>query len=266
MIDDSGRALSLDVAGRRIAARLWGEIGARPTLILLHEGLGSISMWRGFPRALAAATGCAVFAYDRFGYGQSDCGTLPWKLDYMTSEALEILPEVLRAAGIQRAILVGHSDGASIALIHAGGMQNFGLRGIVLIAPHLFVEDVSIRSIEAAREAFRSGDLRSRLARHHADPDHAFWGWNGAWLDPGFRTWRIDDAVATVRVPILALQGDADQYGTPAQLAPLTEAAYCPVAVHLIAGAGHSPHLSHQPEMLALIAPFVARICRLENV
>jgi pimeloyl-ACP methyl ester carboxylesterase len=145
-------------------------------------------------------------------------------------------------------------------------MQNFGLRGVVLIAPHLCVEDVSIRSIEAARDAFRSGDLRDRLARHHADPDHAFWGWNGAWLDPGFRDWRIDGYVPTVRVPILAIQGDADQYGTPAQLAPLAQDAYCPVAVHLIAGARHSPHLSHQSEMLALIAPFVARIRHLENV
>ncbi|HQT88703.1 MAG TPA: alpha/beta hydrolase [Acidiphilium sp.] len=266
MTDGAGRAISLMVAGRRIAARLWGQIGAGPTIVLLHEGLGSISMWRDFPQALAQVTGCAVFAYDRIGYGQSDIGTLPWPLDYMTIEALEVLPAILQAAGIERVILVGHSDGASIALIHAGGMQNFGLRGLVLIAPHLFVEDVSIKSIEAVREAFRSGDLRARLARHHDDPDHAFWGWNGAWLDSGFRDWRIDGYVPTVRVPILAIQGDADEYGTPAQLAPLEQDAYCPVDVQLVAGARHAPHLSHRAEILALVAPFVARICRMESV
>ena len=260
------RELTITVAGRQIAARIWGEMTAQSVIVLLHEGLGSISMWRDFPSDLAAATGCSVLAYDRFGYGQSDPQSLPWSLDYMHHEALVHLPEILRAAGIERVILLGHSDGASIALIHAGGTQNFGLRGLVLIAPHLFVEDVSIRSIEAAREAYRSGDLRARLARHHRDPDHAFLGWNGAWLDPGFRDWRIDEYVPTIRVPVLAVQGDADEYGTEAQLAPLLSDAYCPVAVHWLAGAAHAPHLTHRAAVLDRVVPFVARIRRLDAV
>ena len=266
MSETPWRDLRLEVAGRWIAARIWGEIGAEPVIVLLHEGLGSIAMWRDFPGELAGATGCAVMAYDRFGYGRSDGQDLPWPLDYMHHEALVILPEILRAAGIGRVIVLGHSDGASIALIHAGGTQNFGLRGLVLIAPHLFVEDVSIRSIEAAREAYRSGYLRAKLARHHRDPDQAFWGWNGAWLDPGFRAWRIDDYVPTIRVPVLAVQGDADEYGTEAQLAPLLSDAYCPVAVQMLAGAGHAPHLSHRAEILEMVVPFIARIRRLETV
>lgn len=256
---------SLTLDGRRIEARLWGEITAdAPTIVMLHEGLGSVSLWRDFPAHLAAATGCAVFAYSRFGYGLSDPVPLPRPLTYMHDEALAILPRVLEAAGIRRTILLGHSDGASIALIHAGGMQNFSLRGLILIAPHLFVEDISVASIEAARDAYETTDLPARLARHHRDPGNAFWGWNDAWLDPGFRAWRIDEYVPTIRVPMLAFQGSDDEYGTAAQLRPLETDSYCPVATHLVAGARHTPHLTHEAVVLALIAPFVARIRALE--
>lgn len=256
---------SILIDGGSLETRLWGDPSDQaPTIVLLHEGLGSISLWRDFPAKLAAATGCAVFAYSRFGYGQSDPVTLPRPLRYMHDEALDVLPRVLAAAGLGRVILLGHSDGGSIALIHAGGAQNFMLRGIILIAPHLFVEDVSITSIEAARIAFETTDLRARLARHHRNPDNAFRGWNGAWLNPDFRAWRIDDYVPTIRVPVLAIQGTDDEYGTPAQLDPLVADAYCPVATHLIEGARHAPHLSHEAVVLGLVREFVGRIGALD--
>jgi len=253
--------------GRRLEAKLWGEKDPdAPTLVLLHEGLGSVSLWRDFPARLAEATGCPVFAYSRFGYGQSDAAPLPFPLTYMHDEALTVLPQVLTELGLRRVITLGHSDGASIAVIHAGGMQDFRLRGTILIAPHLFVEDISIASILAARTAYETTDLRRRMMRHHRNPDNAFRGWNDAWLDPRFRDWRIDEYVATVRVPILGIQGEDDEYGTKAQLDALATEALCPVETHLIAGAKHAPHLTHPKEVLGLIAPFVARILALESM
>lgn len=256
----------LEINGRRISAARWAGDEDAPTIVMLHEGLGSVSLWRDFPAALAEATGCPVLAYDRLGYGQSDNAPLPWSARYMHDEALDVLPRVLDAAGIGTAITLGHSDGASIALIHAGGMQDFRLRGCIVIAPHLFVEDVSIASIEAARTAFETTDLKARMARHHRDPEGAFRGWNGAWLDPAFRDWRIDEYVPTIRVPVLALQGSDDEYGTPAQLEPLATEAYCPVEIHLIARSRHAPHLTHRSEIMARLAPFVARIRALDAV
>ena len=256
----------LEIDGRRIAASRWAGDADAPTIVMLHEGLGSVSLWRDFPAALAATTGCPVFAYDRFGYGRSDGAPLPWPTRYMHDEALDVLPRVLAAAQFRTAITLGHSDGASIALIHAGGMQDFRLRGCIVIAPHLFVEDISIASIEAARSAFETTDLPARMARHHRDPDNAFHGWNGAWLNPAFRDWRIDEYVPTIRVPVLALQGAEDEYGTPAQLEPLVTEAYCPVETHLIRGAKHAPHLTHRDAVMSHVAAFVARIRALDAV
>jgi pimeloyl-ACP methyl ester carboxylesterase len=261
------RKVPLVLDGRHLEAKLWGEIDPNAlTFVLLHEGLGSVSLWRDFPARLAEATGCPVFAYSRFGYGQSDAAPLPFPLTYMHDEALSVLPRVLTELGLGHVITLGHSDGASIALIHAGGMQDFRLRGTILIAPHLFVEDISIASIRAARTAYETTDLRQRMMRHHRDPDNAFRGWNDAWLDPRFRDWRIDEFVATVRVPILGIQGEDDEYGTKAQLEALANEALSPVEIHLIAGAKHAPHLTHQEKVLSLIAPFLARIRALESV
>ena len=198
--------------------------------MLLHEGLGCVALWRDFPEALAAATGCGVFAYSRFGYGGSDPVTLPRPMRYMHDEALDVLPRVLDAAGVRRAVLVGHSDGGSIAAIHAGAVHDPRVLGVVLIAAHFFVEDLNIASIRADQgRPTSSGDLRARLARYHRDVDVAFRGWNDAWLDPRFRAFDITEQVARIQVPVLALQGADDPYGTDEQLRVLERAATCPV-------------------------------------
>jgi pimeloyl-ACP methyl ester carboxylesterase len=241
--------LNIKVNGLKIEAAWHGPGPDRaPTLVLLHEGLGCVSMWRDFPERLAARTGYGVLVYSRPGYGKSDPVPLPRPLDYMHKEAFDVLPHVLDQAGIKKTILVGHSDGASIATIYAGGRQDFRVRGLVLLAPHFFVEEISIESIAAAKVAYETGDLRARLARHHGDNvDVAFRGWNDAWLDPGFRNWRIDDAVAHVRVPILIVQGKDDQYGTLAQVRLAETDAYCPVETEILEACGHSPQID-QPE------------------
>jgi pimeloyl-ACP methyl ester carboxylesterase len=238
--------------------------GARPeqapTLVLLHEGLGCVAMWRDFPRRLAERAGYGVLVYSRAGYGRSDPVPLPRPLTYMHAEAFDVLPHVLDQAGVRKAILVGHSDGASIATIYAGGRQDFRVRGLVLMAPHFFVEDFGLRSIAEAKDAYERGDLRERLARHHRDVDAAFWGWNRAWLDPAFRAWRIDDYLAHVRVPILIIQGADDQYGTTAQIALAQEDAYCPVETVILDNCRHAPHVDQPGPTLGAIADFAYRV------
>jgi pimeloyl-ACP methyl ester carboxylesterase len=249
------------VDGRRIEAAWHGPSPqAAPTLVLLHEGLGCVAMWRDFPQDLAMRTGCGVLVYSRPGYGQSDPMPLPRPLTYMHDEANRVLPAVLDQANVRKAILVGHSDGASIATIYAGSRQDFRVRGLVLLAPHFFVEDVSIRSIAAARTAYESGTLRARLQRYHRDVDVAFRGWNDVWLDPAFRKFRIDDAIAHIRVPILIVQGAADEYGTEAQVRLAEDEAYCPVEVVMLQNCGHSPQIDAPNATLDAIAAFVHRI------
>jgi pimeloyl-ACP methyl ester carboxylesterase len=234
---------------------------AAPTLVLLHEGLGCVAMWKDFPRMLAERTGYGVLVYSRPGYGGSDPVSLPRPLTYMHDEADTILPAVLDQAGIRKAILVGHSDGGSIATIYAGSRQDFRVRGLALLAPHFFVEDISVASIAAAREAYEHGDLRARLARYHGENvDVAFSGWNRAWLDPAFRAWRIDDALAHVRVPILILQGLDDQYGTVAQLELAERDTYCPVETLLLDRCGHAPQTDRPEVTLEAIVDFSRRI------
>lgn len=228
-----------------------------PTIVMLHEGLGSAGLWRDWPERLAAATGAGVFLYSRGGYGASDPVPLPRPLSYMEDEALRVLPKVLDAIGFQRGVLLGHSDGASIAAIYAGGVEDFRVRGLVLFAPHFFVEDLSVASIEQARRDYETGDLKSRLARHHANVDVAFRGWNDAWLDPGFRSWDIRDSIGYIRVPMLIVQGVADRYGTRAQVDAAIEEAYCPVDVEWLEGVDHSPHLEAPVRTLAVTAEFI---------
>ncbi len=257
---------TLEAGGRALEWRALGPSPLEaPTLVLLHEGLGSAGLWRDVPARLAEATGWGVLAYSRAGYGASDPATLPRPLDYMTREALQVLPEVLNAVGFQRGVLFGHSDGATIAAIHAGSLQDHRVRGLVLIAPHFFTEAKGLAEIARARQAFESGDLRARLARHHSDPDNAFRGWNDAWLDPGFADWDVSEVIDYIRVPVLAVQGTDDAYGTMAQIDEIEARSYAPVDRLDVPGAGHAPHLEAGETVLPEIAEFVARLQRMEE-
>ncbi len=250
----------LRAGGAELEALCLGPAPAEaPTLVLLHEGLGCVRLWRDFPARLAEATGCGVFVYSRQGYGQSEPCALPRPLDYMTDEAVRVLPEVLDAIGLERGLLVGHSDGASIAALHGGLVRDPRIRGLVLMAPHFFTEPMGLASIAEAREAYREGDLRQRLAKYHAHVDAAFLGWNGAWLDPGFERWDIRAPLDAVTVPVLALQGEADQYGTRAQVEVVAERVPAPVAVELLPDCRHSPFLDQPARTLELVTAFAAR-------
>jgi pimeloyl-ACP methyl ester carboxylesterase len=259
--DTAARHGEIILDGKRLETAWWGPgPGETPTLVLLHEGLGCVALWRDFPEALVAATGCGVFAYSRFGYGGSDPVTLPRPMSYVHDEALAVLPRVLDTAGVRRAVLIGHSDGGSIAAIHAGAVQDAHVLGVVLIAAHFFVEEINIASIAGIKGSYEQGDLRSRLSRYHRDVAVAFRGWNDAWLDPRFRAFDITDYVARIRVPVLALQGAEDPYGTAEQLRVLERVAWCPVETRLIAGARHTPHLEAKQATLAAIMPFVRSV------
>lgn len=231
-----------------------------PTIVMLHEGLGSAALWSDFPDQLQAATGTGVFVYSRAGYGASSPVTLPRPLDYMHGEALDVLPRLLGAIGFRRGLLVGHSDGASIAAIYAGGVQDHRLNGLVLIAPHFVVEDVSVASIGKIKQTYESTELRTKLARWHKHVDNAFYGWNGAWLDPRFRNWDISDYLAYIRVPVALLQGNADQYGTTRQIEIAEEECYCPVEATLLEGTGHSPHREATSATLRAISEFAKAV------
>lgn len=227
--------------------------GQTPALMLLHEGLGAVHLWRGFPERLAAATGRRVLAFSRFGHGQSDPPPRPRTPAFMHEEALEVLPALLEELGVERPVLVGHSDGASIALIHAA---RFAVSGVVAIAPHVFVEEVSLTQIRLARAAYVDGDLRDRMTRHHRDPDAAFFGWNDVWLHPDFPDWDITDLIGHIRCPLLLIQGERDQYGTLAQLDAIEQRALAPVTrLHL--DCRHSPPIERPEETVAAIARFV---------
>src|SRR5215467_1338707 len=233
----------LSINGADLEYRMIGPLPDQaPTIVMLHEGLGSAALWGDFPERLQAATGAGVFVYSRAGYGASTPTQLPRPLDYMQIEALEVLPKVLDMIGFRRGILVGHSDGASIAAIYAGGVQDHRVRAIALIAPHFIVEDISVRSIAEIRKAYETTNLRDKLGRWHKDVDNAFYGWNGAWLDPKFRDWDISEYLAYIRVPVAVIQGEDDQYGTMRQVEIAREECYCPVDVTEVPGAGHSPH------------------------
>lgn len=231
-----------------------------PTLVLLHEGLGCVGLWGDFPAQLAAATGCGVFAWSRAGYGNSSTITPPRPLTYMQEEAQKVLPRVLDTIGFRRGFLIGHSDGASIAAIHAGSVQDDRLRGITLIAPHFFVEQKGIAEIAKAKVAYETGDLRGKLARWHKHVDAAFLGWNGAWLDPEFRKWNIAAFLGSIRCPVQVIQGVDDQYGTPAQVQVVREKCRTPVEVAMLDGVHHSPHREAPDLAVAKIADFVRRL------
>jgi len=228
-----------------------------PTLVFLHEGLGSAAQWRDFPERVARELGMGALVYSRAGYGRSETVTLPRPLRYMQDEGETTLPELLDAREVRQAVLVGHSDGGSIALVHAGTPRaGPRVQGVVALAPHVFCEDVSVASIARAREEYEHGDLREKLAKYHDDVDAAFWGWNRAWLDPGFRDWNIEEYLPAIRVPVLVIQGQDDPYGTVAQVDAIARGA--PIVERLILSrCGHAPHREQPGPTFAAVVAFV---------
>ena len=225
-------------------------------LLFLHEGLGSVGLWRGFHRRIAAATGRRAVAYSRLGHGWSDPPPAPRGIDFMDDEAAQVVPAVAAALDLERPVLVGHSDGASIALLHAA---THDVPGVVALAPHTFAEESGLQEIARTREVYAEGGLRERMARHHRDPDVVFRNWNDVWLHPGFRSWDIGARLAAVTCPVLAVQGTADPYGTVAHVEVVRDRTRGPVEVVLL-DCGHSPHLELPDATEAAVTLFVDRL------
>jgi pimeloyl-ACP methyl ester carboxylesterase len=252
----------VELAGGRIEYQLirpGAQLGR--CIVMLHEGLGSLAMWRDFPSLLAHATQCDVLAYSRHGYGQSAPLGAPYDVRYMHHEALQVLPELLTALHIDQPVLLGHSDGASIALIHAGAAAG-KLAGLIVMAPHVLVEDVSILSIAAAKEAYRNTALKQKLARYHADVDAVFWNWNDIWLHPAFRDWNIEEVLPQIDCPVLAIQGEDDEYGTMDQIERIARQALKSGDVRLLRleDCRHSPHKDQPQAVIEAITHFIDRL------
>jgi pimeloyl-ACP methyl ester carboxylesterase len=249
---------SLTVNGKRLETAFYPPFRPDATIVMLHEGLGSVSMWKDFPELVAEATGCGVLVYSRYGHGKSERLAEKRSVDFMHHEARVVLPDLLRQFQIQRPILLGHSDGASIALIYAGSWPE-RVRGLVLEAPHVFVEEVSVRSITAIRTLYQSGELQEKLSRYHDHVDEMFRGWNDIWLDPQFRTWNIEEYLSPITCPTFVIQGESDEYGTLAQVetiqrrGPKTQTLILPRC-------GHSPHRDQPDLTLDAISKFVAAL------
>jgi pimeloyl-ACP methyl ester carboxylesterase len=257
-----------------------------PTLVFLHEGLGCVEMWRDFPERLSAQTGCGALVYSRAGYGKSDPVEGPWPVRFMHEEALVVLPKVLDAFAVREAILVGHSDGGSIGIIHAGGVRDPRVLGLILEAPHVFVEECGLESIREIAELYREGgagrmpanrpqdagapvgapagvpSFKQRLARYHgAQVDQTFWGWNDVWLNPEFRSWNIAEYLREIKVPVLLIQGEDDQYGTREQLRRIEVGSQGTVRTVMLEACGHSPHLDQPERALEVMKEFVGEVC-----
>jgi len=257
----TGASRQVNIGGAALELRCWGPSPDRAaTFVLLHEGLGSVSLWRDIPQTLSAMTGMGVLAYSRAGYGQSDPADLPRPIDYMTREALAVLPLVLEAAGIERAVLAGHSDGASIAAIYGGKVADARVKALILIAPHFFTESAGLEAILQAKTAYETTGLKERLARHHKDPENAFRGWNDAWLNPEFARWNIEDVIDGIAVPVLAIQGMDDQFGTMAQIDRLQAGLRAPFERLDLPQCQHAPQFEQKDQTLNAIAVFVRGI------
>lgn len=230
----------------------------KPVLVFLHEGLGSITQWRDFPREVSAATGCPALVYARYGYGRSDVLAEPRPLDFMHREARVALPELLAGLSIESPILIGHSDGASISLIYAG--EGRPLRGLVVEAPHVMIEQVNMGGIRAARQAFETTDLPEKLGRHHRDPAKTFYGWHDAWMSPEFQHWNIEDILPGIRCPLLCIQGEDDAYGTMAQLDSIAARVSGPCELVKLPDCGHTPHKEQPEKTFAAVTRFVDRL------
>ena len=254
--------LDLLLKGKKLESVWYGvppEVA--PTLVFLHEGLGCVSMWRDFPEKLSRKTGCGALVFSRLGYGKSDSCELPRSLSFMHQEALQVLPKLLAHYKIQKSILVGHSDGASIALIYAGENSAESLPGIVNEAPHVFCEPLTIRSIEKVRKLYLSGNLRERLKKHHGtNIDCAFHGWADVWLHPDFTEWNIESCLPKIRVPQLVIQGTDDEYGTSAQVEAIVRQSVGSVKTCFLDNCGHSPHHDQETQTLEAMAQFVRNL------
>ena len=248
-------------AGRRLEVQWVGERApGRPVLVFLHEGLGSIRQWRDFPARVAEATGCPALIYDRYGYGQSDVlQETKRTVRFMHDEALLSLPQMLSSLEIEKPVLIGHSDGASIALIHAGA--GHAVRGVVAMAPHVFIEPLCLKSIDKAAEAFEKTDLAEKLGRYHRDARKTFYGWADVWLDPDFKGWDIrDEYLPRIRCPVLGIQGRDDEYGTMAQLDEIERRSSGGVELLKLEHCGHAPFREQPEKTLAACAAFVKRV------
>jgi pimeloyl-ACP methyl ester carboxylesterase len=249
----------LDIgAGRLEYERFGAGIRDSHTIVMLHEGLGSVSLWKGFPEQLARAARCNVLAYSRQGYGRSMPVKEPRAVRYMHEEALIVLPRFLDALEIESPILFGHSDGASIALIHAGG-SNRPVSGVIALAPHVLVEDLSVRSIAAAKIAYETTNLREKLTRYHHDVDGVFWGWNDIWLSAEFRAWNIEEYLPHITCPVLAIQGEDDEYGTMEQIRRI-ERAVDRLETLCLPECRHSPHRDQTERVLDAVGRWISTL------
>jgi pimeloyl-ACP methyl ester carboxylesterase len=251
------------VDGKRLETVRYPASGKKPTIVMLHEGLGSVSMWKDLPERVAKSTGCGVLVYSRYGHGKSDRLAEKRSVDFMRHEAQVVLPELLERSEIEVPILLGHSDGGSISIIYAAtALQKPA--ALVLEAPHVFVEELSVSSISKIRATYQTTNLRKKLARYHDHVDETFWGWNDIWLDPRFRSWNIEECLNAIRCPVLVIQGENDEYGTLAQVEaikarlPSTETLVLPEC-------GHSPHRDQPSRTLAVISTFVRSVAESGN-
>ena len=245
------------VDGKRLET-LWIEPqrAGRPPIVMLHEGLGSIGLWKDFPAQVAARTGCGLLVYSRYGHGSSDKLLEKRPVRFMHREGEVVLPELLAKLGIVKPILIGHSDGGSISLIFAGKYPD-AVSGLILEAPHVFVEDLSIASIAQAKTTYETTDFPQRLGRYHANVDATFWGWNDIWLDPAFRSWNIEEYVPQITCPVLCIQGEEDEYGTIAQVEAIRAGAP-QTQIEMLPNCKHSPHRDQAEKSLASVAEFVS--------
>lgn len=257
---ENSREVRFEASGVELEGKCFGPSPEdAPTIVLLHEGLGSVRLWRDFPEQLVAATGFGVFAYSRQGYGASDPVSLPRPINYMDLEAQNSVSDVLSAIYVQDYILLGHSDGASIATIYAG-LEDVreGLKGVILMAPHFFAEPEGVDAISKIRKAYDEG-LKEKLAKYHGHVDGAFLGWNDTWLHPEFMEWNIEGFLPNIRVPVLMIQGEDDEYGTFRQVEALKSGLKGTVEVEYLADCGHAPHQEKEAETLDAIKGFIGR-------
>jgi pimeloyl-ACP methyl ester carboxylesterase len=244
----------IELDGLRLEYEELGGERPGPALVFLHEGLGSVALWRDFPARVAEATGRRSLIYSRFGNGWSDPPSTPRTPAFMHEEARVVLPRLLEAWGVEEPLLIGHSDGASIALIHAA---EHPVSGVVAMAPHVFVEELTLAEIRRARKRYEQGGLRERMAAHHGDPDAAFYGWNDVWLDPRFPAWTIEDLAAEITAPVLLIQGSEDPYGTLAQIDAVAARVRGPVE-RVVLPCRHAPHVQAPEPTLAAVSEFVS--------
>ena len=258
MAETNGNRGEAFVDGKRLETLSFAAVGNRPTIVMLHEGLGSVSLWKGFPKRVARATSCGVLAYSRYGHGKSERLREKHTPAFMHHQGQVVLPALLEELGIERPILLGHSDGGSISIIYAAAAAA-SPRALILEAPHVFVEDLTVESIAKIRTTYQTTVLPQKLGRHHDHVEQTFWGWNDIWLDPAFRDWNIEDCLDAIRCRVLVIQGEQDEYGTLAQVAAIQRRVPHAQAL-VLQNCGHSPHRDQPAATLKAISGFVEKL------